>query len=151
MKLHLADDESPKEVLFLTNPCYRSPEQREKAKSSDWFMTDEELDKLYGKSWQQPIHPQSFSTLAYCGVTLETKPKPAPEVLYEMINYKVAYCLLEHQEDGEEICWDCVAKLDKIRNDEGRCEVMQRLRNPDSCDCALWVLMREGCRCEKEN
>jgi hypothetical protein len=146
MIYHLTDDESPKIILWLNNPGYRTPEQRVEEKASPWYLTDEELTRIYGDL--SPTYPADFSSLAYCGTPLLRNVPPAPALLWDCVNYIMPCSLIHHPE--EEICWDCVAKLDKIRDAQGYRPVMQELRDRDACRCSARVLLRSGCRCGKE-
>ena len=40
--------------------------------------------------------------------------------------------------------------LDKIRDKQGYRSTVDYLRNPNDCQCAIWVLQNNGCRCNKE-
>jgi len=93
----------------------------------------------FGGTW-----PTKLDSRAYCGVLLKRQSKTYPDLLWECVNYIMPCSILEHLPD---VCWDCVAGLDQIRNKQGYRPIVEELRNPENCRCVMWVLQRQGCRC----
>ena len=161
MKQHLSNTNSPKTILQVTNPGYTSPEEITRLRKledegrlqAETFITSVDAmladsKALYGDSIHNPTYPIELDSRSYCGVLLKRTPQPAPLFLWTSHNYIMARSLLNYP--PEEICWDCVSHLDAIRDKQGHRPALEHLRNPDDCDCAMWVLQRHGCKCEEK-
>jgi hypothetical protein len=141
---HLCNPCSPKETIQLNNPNYiESPEQYDGS-----FITLEELEAMYGDSIYSPTYPFAVASLTYCNQKCIRKPLPKPDLFWEAVNYIAPQSIIECPEN--EVCWDCVAILDKIRHNQGYRPVVDYLQNPNDCQCAVWVLQNSGCRCQNK-
>lgn len=154
MQFHLEDENSPQVAIWLHNPCYRSPEQKAQERSSPFYMEDAELEKIHGKQIYQEKYPQSFPSLSLCGEELIINPRPAPKYLYDAVNFVMPCSLLDLDQD--QICWGCINILDKGREQDDLCGIMNRLQTikdfgVNTCECSVRVLQISGCRCEREN
>jgi hypothetical protein len=159
--MHLSDCDSPKITFEVTNPGYISPteivrlrklEAEGKLLAETFISSVDEMiadaKALYGDNIYNPTYLMPVNSLAYCGETLKRTAKSPPEFLWTCDNYSFPADLLNCKPN--EICWDCVDRLDVIRNKQGYRPVMDKLRNPDDCDCAMWVLQQKGCKCGKK-
>ena len=151
------DSSAPRTQIEVTNPGYISPEQLAFYRSLEkenrlWtFYYETSVDDIIADAkivWGDPFKPTIMMDVyanAYCGELLIREAKPAPQILYDAINYTNACNLLDYHE--EDICFDCVGHLDRIRDKQGYRPVLEYLRDPDSCCCASWILQRNGCQC----
>jgi len=92
-----------------------------------------------------PVGTIELYSLSYCGVNLQRQLNKHPQSLWKCVNYVMPCSILYNL---TEICWDCVAALDKIRDKQGYKPVIDELQNPTDCKCAVWRLMRQGCQCK---
>ena len=143
---HIVNPSSPRIELLCTNPGYQSPESWAKLSKED-----KECNlAVWGQDHAKPLLSYEVYSLSYCSVTLERIPKPAPELLWDCINYIAACSILDYSK--EEICWDCVDELDEIRDKQGHEPAVEHLKKRklyghDVCQCSRAVLVKSGCKC----
>jgi hypothetical protein len=161
MIYHLSDPQSSKVDIVLTNPCFVSEKQvahwrqleAEGRLAAETFMSSvgerlENLRYLYGNNWKSPTHTLQMPGWSYCGTPIIREPKPAPEFLWNPINY-IPACNIPNYPD-DEVCQICVDALDQIRDKQGYRPVRERQAAPEECECAGWYLWQHGCKCGKQ-
>lgn len=144
---HLPDPESPKVNFQTAHPGYLSEEERSKA-------TPEKLKDhiaVWG-TYDVPMQTYQMDSLSYCGEILQRIAHKPPNFLWDCINYTMACSILDYPKD--EICWECVARLDEKRQLERPyvvpvIEMLKRreLYGLDACGCKDSVLFTIGCQC----
>jgi hypothetical protein len=143
---HITNPNSPETTIPVTNPGYLTQEELQS-------LSDEERRNhliVWGDSFTSRLTTMKLNSLSYCGAVLERKPYPPPVLLYECVNYTVACSILDYPK--EEICWECVAILDAIRDKQGHGPMVEFLKKQDEfgynvCICSKFVLMKTGCQC----